>query len=119
MRATFGFVGHQCDTSELNFNILLSKPFQTRKHIFSETRCLAGSFGLLTADVKVWERVLQGSPGPHAEHPFGGWYLGRGREMGAQQQQYLLPRGPPSGKRDGSSLWFLLALVGFFPLTLQ
>ena len=73
----------------------------------------------IDAFVKVWERASQGGPGPHAEHPFGGWYLGLGREMGAQQQQYLLPRGPPSGKRDGSSLWFLLALVGFFPLTLQ
>ena len=87
--------------------------------MFSESRCLAGSFGLLTADVKVWERVFWGGPGPHAEHPFQGWSLGLGGEMGAQQQQDLLPRGPPSGKRDGSSLLFLLALAGFFPLTLQ
>ena len=26
--------------------------------MFSEARCLAGSFGLLTADVKVWERYF-------------------------------------------------------------
>ena len=117
--ATFGSVGHQCDTSELNFNIILSKPFRTRKHMLSKSRCLAGSFALLRVGGKVWECVLQGRPGPHAEHPFQGWYLGLGREMEAQQQQCLLPRRPWSGKRDGSSLGFLLALAGFFPLTLQ
>ena len=42
--AMFGSVGHQCDTSELNFNIILSKPFRTRKHMLSKSRCLAGSF---------------------------------------------------------------------------
>lgn len=87
--------------------------------MLSKSRCLAGSFALLRADGKVWECVLQGGPGPHAEHPFQGWYLGLGREMEAQQQQYLLPRGAWSGKRDESSLWFLLPLAGFFPLTLQ